>query len=289
MSWGHELLIGCRATEPFYWGAACPAQAQTGNKEVRLTITCGVDWAENHHDVALVDESGKLVAKRRISDDAEGYRDAPLEHLGRFAAACRPGSAASSPRCAGARRWPGRVGTGPVGMSAVGAVLAGCDLIIAWTCAPDDCSWPASSVLRTPSIRPRMIRSAIRDLTGGGAAFSIETTAVPTVLHAAVDCLGIRGRCGTVGVAPAGVEVAFEMNTSLFGRSVQGILLADRVPREFLPELVELHWRGSCRSTGSAGSTTWTGSTRPSPPPRATGKCSSRSSPSANLLRHEPV
>ena len=42
--------------------------------EVRLAITCGIDWAETHHDVALVDESGKLVAKRRISDDAEGYR-----------------------------------------------------------------------------------------------------------------------------------------------------------------------------------------------------------------------
>jgi len=39
-----------------------------------LTITCGIDWAENHHDVALVDESGKLVAKKRISDDAEGHR-----------------------------------------------------------------------------------------------------------------------------------------------------------------------------------------------------------------------
>jgi hypothetical protein len=39
-----------------------------------LTITCGIDWAESHHDVALVDASGKLVAKRRISDDAEGFR-----------------------------------------------------------------------------------------------------------------------------------------------------------------------------------------------------------------------
>ena len=39
-----------------------------------MAITCGIDWAETHHDVALVDESGKLVAKRRISDDAEGYR-----------------------------------------------------------------------------------------------------------------------------------------------------------------------------------------------------------------------
>ncbi|MGD3112100.1 IS110 family transposase [Streptomyces sp. YGL11-2] len=39
-----------------------------------MTITCGIDWAENHHDVALVDENGRLVAKRRIGDDAEGYR-----------------------------------------------------------------------------------------------------------------------------------------------------------------------------------------------------------------------
>lgn len=39
-----------------------------------MTITCGIDWAETHHDVALVDGAGKLVAKRRISDDVEGYR-----------------------------------------------------------------------------------------------------------------------------------------------------------------------------------------------------------------------
>ncbi|WP_425824645.1 IS110 family transposase [Streptomyces fractus] len=39
-----------------------------------MTITCGIDWAENHHDVALVDEAGRLVAKRHIGDDAEGYR-----------------------------------------------------------------------------------------------------------------------------------------------------------------------------------------------------------------------
>lgn len=39
-----------------------------------MTITCGIDWAENHHDVALVDEAGTLVAKRRISDDVQGCR-----------------------------------------------------------------------------------------------------------------------------------------------------------------------------------------------------------------------
>ncbi|MYU19624.1 transposase, partial [Streptomyces sp. SID8361] len=35
-------------------------------------VFCGVDWAEDHHDVALVDAGGKQLAKLRISDDAAG-------------------------------------------------------------------------------------------------------------------------------------------------------------------------------------------------------------------------
>jgi transposase len=38
-----------------------------------MSVTCGIDWAEDHHDVALVDADGTLVAKRRISDDAAGF------------------------------------------------------------------------------------------------------------------------------------------------------------------------------------------------------------------------
>jgi transposase len=38
-----------------------------------LSVSCGIDWAEDHHDVALVDADGALVAKRRISDDAVGF------------------------------------------------------------------------------------------------------------------------------------------------------------------------------------------------------------------------
>lgn len=39
-----------------------------------MTVYCGIDWAEDHHDVALVDQDGSLLAKRRISDDATGFR-----------------------------------------------------------------------------------------------------------------------------------------------------------------------------------------------------------------------
>ncbi|MFI1386734.1 IS110 family transposase [Embleya sp. NPDC020886] len=37
-------------------------------------IYCGIDWAERTHDVALVDDSGCLLAKRHITDDSAGYR-----------------------------------------------------------------------------------------------------------------------------------------------------------------------------------------------------------------------
>lgn len=39
-----------------------------------MTVFCGIDWAEGHHDVAVVDDSGQLLSKRRITDDAAGYR-----------------------------------------------------------------------------------------------------------------------------------------------------------------------------------------------------------------------
>lgn len=36
-------------------------------------ITCGIDWAEGHHDVALVDEEGKIRARVRVSPDVAGF------------------------------------------------------------------------------------------------------------------------------------------------------------------------------------------------------------------------
>jgi transposase len=37
-----------------------------------LDVFCGIDWAEDHHDIAMVDRDGGLVARLRISDDAAG-------------------------------------------------------------------------------------------------------------------------------------------------------------------------------------------------------------------------
>ncbi len=36
-------------------------------------ITCGIDWAEGHHDVALVDADGRVVARSRVGVDVAGF------------------------------------------------------------------------------------------------------------------------------------------------------------------------------------------------------------------------
>src|SRR6266487_6212253 len=37
-----------------------------------MDIYGGIDWAEDHHDIALVNRDGQLLARRRISDGAAG-------------------------------------------------------------------------------------------------------------------------------------------------------------------------------------------------------------------------
>jgi transposase len=40
-----------------------------------LTITCGIDWAEQRHDVAVVDDQGRVLARRRIDPGVAGFSE----------------------------------------------------------------------------------------------------------------------------------------------------------------------------------------------------------------------
>jgi hypothetical protein len=40
-----------------------------------MAVYCGIDWAEGHHDIALVDGDGALIAKRRIDESLEGVAE----------------------------------------------------------------------------------------------------------------------------------------------------------------------------------------------------------------------
>jgi transposase len=54
-----------------------------------LEVFCGIDWAERHHDVAVVDEAGGLLGRRRVGDDLAGFSELTallVEHAGDQAA-----------------------------------------------------------------------------------------------------------------------------------------------------------------------------------------------------------
>jgi hypothetical protein len=40
-----------------------------------VKLFCGIDWAEGHHDLAVIDAEGQLVAKKRITDDPAGFAE----------------------------------------------------------------------------------------------------------------------------------------------------------------------------------------------------------------------
>jgi transposase len=40
-----------------------------------VPVFCGIDWAEDHHDVAIVDDAGLVLKTRRIQDSAHGYQE----------------------------------------------------------------------------------------------------------------------------------------------------------------------------------------------------------------------
>jgi transposase len=42
-------------------------------EEEVVTKTCGIDWSDDHHDVAIVDDQAQVVARSRVEDDAAGF------------------------------------------------------------------------------------------------------------------------------------------------------------------------------------------------------------------------
>jgi aryl-alcohol dehydrogenase len=85
---------------------------------------------------------------------------------------------------------------------------------------------------------------AIRNITGGGAAFTLECVGNPTVFRQAVDALPVGGVCGLIGAAPGGTEVQLDMQTILNARTVRGIVEGDAVSDLFIPKIIDLYSQG---------------------------------------------
>ena len=203
------------------------------------TMRCGDDVL---HGVFFHQSSFAHIALATERIVVKVRKDAPLELLGPLRCGFQTGAGAvlnslDPP--------PGSslavFGVGSVGLAAVmAAVIAGCAPIIAVDVHPGRLEL-AAELGATDSIDARSSDpvEAIRNTTGGGVAYSLETSGKPAVLRQAVDCLRPLGVCGLIGGAPMGTEVSLDMNTLLFGRTVRGIIQGDSVPDIFIPRLVD--------------------------------------------------
>ena len=174
-------------------------------------------------------------------------KDLPLEMLGPLGCGIQTGAGAVMNSLA---VEPGSsiaiFGCGSVGLSAImAAVVVGCTSIIAVDPNPERLklatSLGASSTI-DPSVQDPVQR--IVEITDGGADYSLECTALPTVFRQAVDSLTVTGVCGLVGAAPMGTEVSLDMNSIMFGRTVKGVVEGQSVPNLFIPILAELFRQG---------------------------------------------
>lgn len=133
-------------------------------------------------------------------------------------------------------------GVGAVGLSGLmAAKIAGCDPIIAvdvyehrLTLARELGAMQTINHKECNDVVPQ-----IRTMTGNGARFSLETSALPEIFREAVDCLMAGGVCVLLGSARKGTEVSFEMPVLQNGRTVRGVIQGDSVPKEFIPMLVD--------------------------------------------------
>jgi aryl-alcohol dehydrogenase len=174
-------------------------------------------------------------------------KDVPLEILGPLGCGVQTGAGAVMnslhPR-------PGSsiaiFGVGNVGLSAIlGAVVCGCTTIIAVARRQEALKtakeFGATHTVNMTEVDPV---EAIRDITGGGAQFSLECAGSPKLFRQAVDVLPRCGVCGLLGVVAPGTEVSLDMDLIMNGRTVKGIIEGDAIPDLFIPKLIDLYKQG---------------------------------------------
>lgn len=200
----------------------------------------------NIHDHFFGQSSFGTLALASERNVVKVPQDAPLEILGPLGCGIQTGAVMNALKV-----HPGTsfvvFGAGAVGLSAVmAAQICGATTIIAADVVPARLETAkelgATHVVNSEQINPV---EAIKQITHGGADFSLEATGIPAVLRQAIDSTGTLGKCGIVGAAKLGAEASFDVNDVMIpGKTIRGILQGESVPDVFIPQLIELHMQG---------------------------------------------
>jgi len=175
-------------------------------------------------------------------------RDAPLELLGPLGCGIMTGAGAvlNALKVEAGSSFAA-FGSGAVGLSAVMAArVAGATTIIAVDVTPSRLAL-AKELGATHVVNSREVDvvATIKQITGGGVHYTLESSGRPEVLRQAIDALAIRGSCGIVGAPRLGTEASFDVNDVMVpGKRIIGIVEGDSVPQVFIPRLVDLYLQG---------------------------------------------
>ncbi|MDR3268385.1 MAG: NAD(P)-dependent alcohol dehydrogenase [Tannerella sp.] len=138
-------------------------------------------------------------------------------------------------------------GCGSVGMSGIMAgVIAGCSRIIAVDVVPERLAL-AKELGATHALNGQDVDAVaeIRQITEGGAGYSLESSGVPSLVLQALSCLKRLGKCVLVSVTgPAEIPVPLEMSLMNPSVTLMGLTEGASNPQVFIPQLVQFYKEG---------------------------------------------
>lgn len=137
-------------------------------------------------------------------------------------------------------------GTGAVGLAGMmAAKIAGCYPIIAVD-IHDSRLELAKELGATHTINSKNEDPAekIKEITGKGAHYSLETTGVPEVTLSAIRCLRVKGECATVAVGKRDLTFNVTNEIMLNAITLKGVIEGDAVPQLIIPKLVKFYQNG---------------------------------------------
>lgn len=137
-------------------------------------------------------------------------------------------------------------GTGAVGLSGMmAAKIAGCYPIIAVD-IHDSRLELAKELGATHTINSKNEDPAekIKEITGKGAHYSLETTGVPEVTLSAIRCLRVKGECATVAVGKRDLTINVTNEIMTKAVTLKGVVEGDAVPQLIIPKLVKFYQNG---------------------------------------------
>jgi aryl-alcohol dehydrogenase len=231
----------CQSNLPSYCDTAMPRIFGGGRMDGSVALRAGEEPIHSHFFGQSSFASHAIVPERTA---VKVPADLPLATLAPLGCGILTGAGAVLKSLS---LLPGQslavFGTGGVGLSAVmAAKLAGAGRIVAIDLS-DERLELARELGATDCLRGDEpdLAASIRAVTGRGVDASINTTTVPSVFDAAMDCLAMRGTAAFV-TAPRGAWAPNMFAMLSGGRSLKGVLGGDADPRSFIPMLID-HWR----------------------------------------------